>query len=204
MAETKKTATPALPKDIFAVEVENHELLRLAYDSFLANNRLASAHTKQRGEVSGGGKKPWKQKGTGRARFGSTRNPIWRGGGVVFGPRGNENYTKRISVTSKRVALRQALSLANKADKIVIKDLPTTLKTAERAKFFTDNKLDRKVLVVVSEKTPEVIRATANLQNVLLVSAMYLSVYYILNADHIVLTPAALETVKNWLAKEEA
>ncbi len=83
-----------LPKDIFAVEVPNHELLKLAYDSYLANARLASATTKQRGEVSGGGKKPWKQKGTGRARFGSSRNPIWRGGGVVFGPRGNENYTK--------------------------------------------------------------------------------------------------------------
>jgi large subunit ribosomal protein L4 len=204
MAETKKAAAPALPKEVFAVEVENHELLKLAYDSFLANNRLASAHTKQRGEVSGGGKKPWKQKGTGRARFGSTRNPIWRGGGVVFGPRGNENYTKKLSTTSKRVALRQALSLANKADKVVVKDLPTTVKTAEMAKFFADNKLDRKVLVVVDAKTPEVIRATSNLQNVLLVSAMYLSVYYILNADHIVFTPAALETVKGWLTKEEA
>lgn len=205
MAETKKAAvSAALPKEVFAVEVENHELLKLAYDSFLANNRLASAHTKQRGEVSGGGKKPWKQKGTGRARFGSSRNPIWRGGGVVFGPRGNENYTKKLSVTSKRVALRQALSLANKANKIVVKDLPTTVKTAEMAKFFVDNKLDRKVLVVVDAKTPEVIRATANLQNVLLVSAMYLNVYYILNADSIVITPAALETVKNWLKKEEA
>lgn len=204
MAETKKVATAALPKEVFAVEVENHELLKLAYDSFLANNRLASAHTKQRGEVSGGGKKPWKQKGTGRARFGSTRNPIWRGGGVVFGPRGNENYTKKLSTTSKRVALRQALSLANKEGRIVVKDLPVTVKTAEMAKFFTDNKLDRKVLVVVDAKTPEVIRATSNLQNVLLVSAMYLNVYYILNADHIVLTPAALETVKSWLKKEEA
>ena len=91
MAETTKKQT--LPKDVFAVDVPNHELLKLAYDSYLANARLASATTKQRGEVRGGGKKPWKQKGTGRARFGSTRNPIWRGGGIVFGPRGNENYT---------------------------------------------------------------------------------------------------------------
>ena len=86
-----------LPKSVFAVEVPNHELLKLAYDAYLANNRLASATTKQRGEVRGGGKKPWRQKGTGRARFGSIRNPIWRGGGIVFGPRGNENYTKKIS-----------------------------------------------------------------------------------------------------------
>lgn len=205
MAETtKKAASTALPKEVFAVEVENHELLKLAYDSFLANNRLASATTKQRGEVRGGGKKPWKQKGTGRARFGSSRNPIWRGGGVVFGPRGNENYTKKLSTTSKRVALRQALTLASQAGKVVVKDVPATLKTAEMAKFIDDSKLERKVLMVVSEKTPELIRSTANLQNVLLVRATYLSVYYILNADKILITPAALEEIKNWLTKEEA
>jgi large subunit ribosomal protein L4 len=204
MAETtKKAASTALPKEVFAVAVENHELLKLAYDSFLANNRLASATTKQRGEVRGGGKKPWKQKGTGRARFGSSRNPIWRGGGVVFGPRGNENYTKKLSLTSKHVALRQALTLASQAGKVV-KDVPTTLKTAEMAKFIDDSKLDRKVLMVVSEKTPELIRSTANLQNVLLVRATYLSVYYILNADKILITPAALEQIKTWLTKEEA
>lgn len=205
MAETTKaTATTALPKEVFAVEVPNHELLKLAYDSFLANNRLASATTKQRGEVRGGGKKPWKQKGTGRARFGSSRNPIWRGGGVVFGPRGNENYTKKLSTTSKHVALRQALTLANTAGKIVVKDVKATAKTSEMAKFLADNKLDRKVLMVVDEKTPELIRTTANLQNVLLVRATYLSVYYILNADKILVTPAALTSVKNWLTKEEA
>jgi large subunit ribosomal protein L4 len=204
MAETTKAAaTTALPKEVFAVEVPNHELLKLAYDSFLANNRLASATTKQRGEVRGGGKKPWKQKGTGRARFGSSRNPIWRGGGIVFGPRGNENYTKKLSLTSKHVALRQALTLADKADKVIVKDIKATAKTAEMVAFLADNKLDRKVLMVVDEKTPELIRATANLQNVLLVRATYLSVYYILNADKILITPAALVSIKNWLAKEE-
>ena len=78
MADTVKTPNKSitLPKDIFNVEVKNHELLKLAYDAFLANSRLAHAKTKKRGEVSGGGKKPWKQKGTGRARFGSSRNPI--------------------------------------------------------------------------------------------------------------------------------
>ena len=125
MAETTTTKT-TLPKNVFNVEVENHELLKVAYDAYLANSRQASATTLNRGEVSGGGKKPWKQKGTGRARFGSTRNPIWRTGGIVFGPRGNENYTKKLSTTSKRVALRQALSLANKAKKIVVKEVKTT------------------------------------------------------------------------------
>jgi large subunit ribosomal protein L4 len=205
MAETTKPAAKTtLPKEVFAVEVQNHELLRLAYDSFLANNRLASATTKQRGEVRGGGKKPWKQKGTGRARFGSSRNPIWRGGGVVFGPRGNENYTKRLSTTSKRVALKQALTLAEKAGKIVVKDIKTTGKTSEVVKFLADNKLDRKVLVVVDEKTPELIRSTSNIQNVLLTRSTYLSVYYILNADKIVISPTSLQTIKNWLVKEEA
>ena len=202
MAETTKAT--ALPTEVFNVTVENHELLKLAYDSYLANNRLASATTKQRGEVSGGGKKPWKQKGTGRARFGSSRNPIWRGGGVVFGPRGNENYTKKLSTTSKRVAIKQALTLANEAGKIVVKDIKTTGKTSEVVKFLADNKLNRKTLVVVEEKTPELIRATNNIQNVLLISAMYLNVYHILNADHIVLGTKSVPVIKNWLAKEEA
>lgn len=205
MAETTNTAAKtALPKEVFNVEVSNHELLKLAYDSYLANSRQASATTLQRGEVSGGGKKPWKQKGTGRARFGSSRNPIWRGGGIVFGPRGNENYTKKLSTTSKRVAVKQALTLANEAKKIVVKDIKTTGKTAEVVKFLADNKLDRKTLIVVDEKTPELIRSTNNIQNVLLVRAQYLSVYHILNADHIVLATKAIPAIKSWLVKEEA
>lgn len=205
MAETTKTT---LPKSVFAVEVQNHELLKLAYDSYLANGRQVSATTLTRGLVRGGGKKPWKQKGTGRARFGSTRNPIWRGGGVVFGPSGNENYTKRLSKTSKRVAVKQALSLANKAKKIVVTDVKTTGKTAEIAKFLADNKFARKALIVVDEKTPELERATRNIQTVKLVRATYLNVYDILNADHIVIAPKAVAAIEAWLnpqdTKEEA
>ncbi|OYW41860.1 50S ribosomal protein L4 [Candidatus Saccharibacteria bacterium 32-45-3] len=188
-----------LPKSVFAVEVANHELLKLAYDSYLANARLASATTKQRGEVSGGGKKPWKQKGTGRARFGSSRNPIWRGGGVVFGPRGNENYTKTLSKTAKRVAVKQALTLADQAKKISVNDIKTTGKTSEVAKFLSDNKLERKTLVIVAEKTAELMRATNNIQNVLVVSANYLNVYHILNADNIVMSEKAIPVLEAWL-----
>lgn len=206
MAET--TAKPAtskttLPKEVFNVEVANHELLKVAYDAYLANARSAAAKTKKRGEVSGGGKKPWRQKGTGRARFGSSRNPIWRGGGIAFGPTGNQNYTKRLSTTAKRVALRQALSLANKAKKIQILDFKTTGKTAEAAKFLSDNKLERRVLIVVDEKKPEVMRATNNIQNILVVRANYLSVYHILNADRIVLSAKAVDAIKNWLGGEK-
>lgn len=205
MAESTKPAKAALPKEVFGVDVPNHELLKLAYDAFLANSRQASATTKTRGEVRGGGKKPWKQKGTGRARFGSTRNPIWRHGGIVFGPRGNENYKLKLSKTSKRVAIRQALTLANESKKITVSDIKTTGKTAEIAKFIADKKFkrDRRVLLVVDEKTPELIRATNNLQSALLVRAQYLSVYYVLNADQIIMTPAAVKVVDAWLNPKE-
>lgn len=192
-----------LPKDVFSVDVPNHELLKLAYDSYLANSRQASATTKTRGEVRGGGKKPWKQKGTGRARFGSTRNPIWRTGGVVFGPLGNENYTKRLSRTSKHVALRQALTLANEAKKITVSDIKTTGKTKDIVAFLEEKKLTRRVLLVVDEKTPELIRSTNNIQEVQLVRATYLNVFSILNADAIVFTPAALKATGEWLSLKE-
>ena len=201
---TSKTTT-TFSKEIFAVEVSNHELLKLAYDSYLANNRTSAGRTKTRGLVSGGGKKPWKQKGTGRARFGSSRNPIWRGGGIVFGPTGAENYKKNLSTTQKRVALRQALSLALKADKIVVLEPTFGSKTKEAIDFLAKNKLaeTRRVLLVVDKKTDEIIRSTANIQSIELVSSMYLTVFHILNADKIVISPAALKTVEEWLAKEK-
>ena len=206
MATTSTAKSPAkattLPKNVFGVDVPNHELLRLAYDAFLANSRQSSATTLQRGEVRGGGKKPWKQKGTGRARFGSSRNPIWRGGGIVFGPRGNENYAKKISKTSKAVALRQALTLANNAKKIEVAEIATTGKTADVAKFLSDKKVDpkAKVLIVVDEKTPELMRATNNVAQALLIRANYLNVYHILNADAIFMSQSAVKVVENWLA----
>jgi len=202
MAEVKTTvATTALPAEVFAVEVKNHELLKLAYDAYLANVRQSSATTLTRGLVRGGGKKPWAQKGTGRARFGSSRNPIWRGGGIVFGPLGNENYSKKISTQSKRQAIRQALTLASEANKVHVLDVTTTGKTAEVVKFLADNKFARKTLLVVETKTPELLRATNNIQNVLLVSTKYLTVFHILNADHVVLSKASLPTLTSWLVK---
>jgi len=205
MADVVKPATAlALPEEVFNVEVKNHELLKLAYDAYLANSRKASATTKTRGEVRGGGKKPWKQKGTGRARFGSSRNPIWRGGGIVFGPLGIENYKLKITTQAKRQAVRQALTIASKEGIISILDFKTTGKTSETIKFLEDNKLTRKVLIVVEEKTPELLRATNNVQNVLLVSTKYLNVYHLINADSIVLSKDSIPTLKSWLVKEEA
>lgn len=199
MAEAK------LNDAVFAVEVPNHQLIKLAYESYLAANRQVGAKTKTRGEVRGGGKKPWRQKGTGRARFGSSRNPIWVGGGVVFGPLGIENYNKKLSKTSKRVALRQALTLANQSNEIVvIDDLKTTGKTKEAvAALKAAGVADKRRVLLVDNKTDEKIRATANLQNVALVSPTYLTVYTILNADAIVFTKAGLEATTEWLKEDK-
>ena len=195
-----------LNKDIFGLKVENHELVKLAYDAYLANSRSSHAKTLKRGEVRGGGKKPWKQKGTGRARFGSTRNPIWRHGGVAFGRTGEENFTKKISKQAKRQAVCQALSMKN-ADKAVIvldKEVKLTGKTKDAVKVLKDLKLEGKnVLAVAAEKTPEVLRSTNNLPNVKLVRATYLNVFDIMNADAIVFSEAALEATEKWLKGEE-
>lgn len=197
-----------LNPEIFALEVKNHELLKTAYDAYLANSRSSHAKTLKRGEVRGGGKKPWKQKGTGRARFGSTRNPIWRHGGVAFGRTGEENFTKKITKSAKRVAIRQALSLKNTEK--AIKTLPATAKftgkTKDAIKVVADLKLaDKNILLVVADKTPELLQSTNNLPNVKLVRATYLNVFDILNADAIVFDAAGLKTVETWLiGKEEA
>ena len=191
-----------LDKQIFGLSVENHELVKLAYDAYLANSRSSHAKTLKRGEVSGGGKKPWKQKGTGRARFGSTRNPIWRHGGVAFGRTGEENFTKNLSRAAKKQAVCQALSMKNaeKAVFVLPAEVKLTGKTKDAAKVLKDMKLEGKnVLAVAAEKTPEVLRSTNNLPNVKLVRATYLNVFDIMNADAIVFSEAALKATTTWL-----
>ena len=195
-----------LNKDIFGLTVDNYELVKLAYDAYLANARSSHAKTLKRGEVRGGGKKPWRQKGTGRARFGSTRNPIWRHGGVAFGRTGQENFTKKVAKSAKHLAVRQALSLKN-TDKAIL-TLPTTAKfdgkTKTAAKILGDLKLDGKnILLVTEEKTPEILRSTNNLPNVKLVRATYLNVFDIMNADAIVFSEKALKDTEKWLIGEE-
>jgi large subunit ribosomal protein L4 len=195
-----------LNKDVFGLSVENHELVKLAYDAYLANSRSSHAKTLKRGEVRGGGKKPWKQKGTGRARFGSTRNPIWRHGGVAFGRTGNENFTKKIAKNARLLAVRQALSMKNAEKAVVVleKEVKLTGKTKDAVKVLKDLKLeDKNVLAVVAEKTPEILRSTNNLPNVKLVRATYLNVFDIMNADAIVFSEKALKETEEWLIGEE-
>lgn len=196
-----------LNKDIFGLSVENHELVKLAYDAYLANSRSSHAKTLKRGEVRGGGKKPWKQKGTGRARFGSTRNPIWRHGGVAFGRTGEENFTKKISRSAKRQAVCQALSMKN-ADKAVVAIADFKIKdgkTKEIMKILADNKVDSSanILFVVPEKDELTVRATRNIANLKAVRPTYLNVFDIMNADKVVIVEAALPAMEAWLVGEE-
>ncbi len=195
-----------LNKDVFELNVENHELLKTAYDAYLANSRSSHAKTLKRGEVRGGGKKPWKQKGTGRARFGSTRNPIWRHGGVAFGRTGEENFTKKLSKNSKKVAVRQALSLKNADKAIVVTALKLNGKTKDCYSALKDMGIaDKNILAVIAEKTPEAVRATNNIPNLKLVRSTYLNVFDILNADVILFGEQSLKATENWLlGKEEA
>ena len=192
-----------LDKDIFGLSVENHELVKLAYDTYLANSRSSHAKTLKRGEVRGGGKKPWKQKGTGRARFGSTRNPIWRHGGVAFGRTGEENFTKKISRSAKQLAVRQALSMKN-ADKAVVTIADFAIKdgkTKETIKILVDNKVDTtsNILLVVPEKDELTLRATNNIANLKAVRPTYLNVFDIMNADVIVIVEKSLDEINEWL-----
>lgn len=197
-----KAATPAkLDKAVFAVMPENHELLKLAYDAYLANGRANLAKTMTRGLISGGGKKPWRQKGTGRARFGSSRNPIWRGGGIVFGPTGEENYSKKLPVAAKRLAIRQALSLAASENRVkVVESIESKGKTADLVKFFAKiESANGSVLIVTENKTDELVRAANNLQATKVVHSAYLNVYDIMNADSVVISQKSLDILGEWL-----
>jgi large subunit ribosomal protein L4 len=196
-----------LNADIFGLEVTNYELIKVAYDAYLANSRSAHAKTLKRGEVSGGGKKPWKQKGTGRARFGSTRNPIWRHGGVAGGRTGEENFTKNLARNAKKVAVMQALSIKNADKAIVVIDslgikegkVKETIKALEAAKVSEDDK----TLLVVREKDDLTLRATSNIANVKVVRPTYLNVFDLMNADKVVIVKDALEVIENWLLGKE-
>ncbi|HVO86621.1 MAG TPA: 50S ribosomal protein L4 [Candidatus Binatia bacterium] len=198
---TKATTPAKLDKKVFGLEVKNHDLLKQAYLTYLANGRTNLAKTKKRGEVSGGGIKPWRQKGTGRARFGSSRNPIWTGGGVAFGPSGNENYSKRLSTTAKRLAIAQALTLAATEDRIkVIEDFNFKEgKVKPTLALLKKIGAEGRLLVVVAHKDGLTERATGNIPNIKVVQATYLNVFDVMNADQIIISREGLQTIHDWL-----
>lgn len=201
----KATTAAKLDKSIFGLEVNNHELVKQAYVAYLSNARNSHATTKTRGLISGGGRKPWKQKGTGRARFGSSRNPIWRGGGIVFGPTGQENHTKKVPTTAKRVALRQAFSMAAQENHIHIIETFECKdgKVASTIKLLEKMNLSGNILFVVSEKDALVERATNNLPKVKAVQASYVNVYDLINADAIVISQKSLSFINEWLGDKK-
>lgn len=203
---TKATKAAQLDKAVFAVEVKHHGLIQAAYVAYLANGRNNLAVTKTRGQVSGGGRKPWRQKGTGRARFGSSRNPIWRSGGIAFGPTGEENYSHNLPVSQKRQALRQALSLAAQENRIKIIESFSCKdgKVAQTAKLLKKLEASGNVLLVVSQKDQLVERATKNLAEVKAVDARYLSVFDVVNANTIVIDQKGLDVVHAWLGGTKA
>lgn len=196
---TKSASAATLPKEVFGEKVESHELLKQAYEAYLASGRQNVASTITRGNVRGGGRKPWKQKGTGRARHGSIRSPIWRGGGVTFGPSGNENYTKKLTKKASRKALRQALSLSTEKTSVIDSFEARDGRTAEVAKLLKKIGAEKRALMVVEKKTENMDRATRNIQNLKLTQATYLNVYDILNADNIIVTKKSLDLIKQWL-----
>lgn len=200
---TKATSAATLNKAVFDVEVRNHDLLKQAYVAYQANGRENLAKTLKRGEVRGGGKKPWKQKGTGRARFGSIRVPIWRGGGITFGPLGKENYSRDMNKKAKNQAVRHALTV-NKDSVMVIENFEIKDgKTAEAAKLLSKLGANRRTLVVVENLDVMTAQAVRNLKEVKMVQAMYLNVYDILNADHVVITKPALTIIDQWLGEKK-
>jgi len=197
----KATTAAKLDATIFAVMPENNELLKLAYNAYLANGRDNLAVTKTRGLVSGGGRKPWKQKGTGRARFGSTRNPIWRGGGIAFGPTGEENYSIKVNVSAKRLALRQALSLAANEGRIRVIEIIDFKdgKVAPVVKMLEKIDAKGRALLVTDYKDSLADRATRNLTDVKVSHASYLNVFDVMNADVIVISEKSLAIINEWL-----
>lgn len=201
-AGVKSGAKAPLDKDIFGLEVKNHGLLRDTYQSFLDNGRRNLAQTKTRGEVVGSTKKPWKQKGTGRARFGSKYNPLWRGGGIVFGPTGNENYSKKVNLKAKRLAVKQALSLSVAEGKVVLIDSFESKdgKVKKSVGLLKKVGVNGKVLIVVDKKDDMTMRSVNNISNVNLVSAKYLNVYNILNSDTVIITKKSLDVISDWLS----
>jgi large subunit ribosomal protein L4 len=167
----------------------------------MANSRQGSHSVKNRSEVSGGGRKPWRQKGTGNARQGSIRAPQWVGGGVVFGPSANRNYTKKMNKKERRLALKSALTYKATDNEVVVleKFEAATNKTKDMLKLLETLKVSGKLLIVTTELTENVILATRNIATIKLVLANELNTYDVLSCDKLVITEDAVKYVEEVL-----
>ena len=191
----------SLSAEVFGIE-PNNQVMFDAVQVEQSNARQATAKTKVRHEVSGGGKKPFRQKGTGRARAGTTRSPIWVGGGTVFGPDGNQNYKISQNKKAHKLALKSALSLKAKDGLVVVDDLDfAEKKTKEFLKVMDALKVGNKVLVVVDEISENTFYSAANVNWVKLVTVDNVSVLDLLNVDSVVFTKSAVENLQKEVLK---
>ncbi|WP_026511450.1 MULTISPECIES: 50S ribosomal protein L4 [unclassified Butyrivibrio] len=194
--EGKEVGSIELNDAIFGVEVNEH-LVHMAVIQQLANNRQGTQKAKTRSEVSGGGRKPWRQKGTGHARQGSTRSPQWTGGGVVFAPVPRD-YSFKMNQKEKRAALKSALTDKVQTGKLVVLDELKfdEFKTKKFAEVMTNLKATRKALVVVAENDEKVVKSAKNLAEVKTTLTNTINVYDIVNAQTLVLTKDAVAKIE--------
>ena len=180
----------------------NQGLMHQAVKQYLASRRLGTHKTKTRAEVSGSGRKPWKQKGTGRARVGEIRNPLWRKGGIVFGPRPRD-YEYHLPRKMFRAALKSALALKLKENELNVVDAFTldSHKTKAFAQSLQKLGLSRKVLLIDHEENPNLRLAARNLNDVQLLPNLQLTPYHVLNARHVVFSKAAIQKLQEVLTK---
>ena len=193
--EGKEVGTIELNDAVFGVEVNEH-LVHMAVVQQLANNRQGTQKAKTRSEVSGGGRKPWKQKGTGHARQGSTRAPQWTGGGVVFAPVPRD-YTIKLNKKEKRAALKSALTSRVQENKFIVVDelALNEIKTKKFVEVMNNLKVS-KALVVLAEDDQNVIKSASNVASVKTANAGMINVYDILKYSTVVATKAAVEKIE--------
>jgi large subunit ribosomal protein L4 len=183
-----------LPEEIFNVKW-NPDLVHQVFVSYMSNLRKPWAHTKTRGEVSGGGKKPWRQKHTGRARHGSIRSPLWKGGGVVFGPRNEKDYSKKINDKMKKLALFSVLSKKLKEEEIkIVKEIDLKEpKTKEAIKILENLELkNTKTLIISKPKNKNLFLSFRNIPKILITTPQTLNIYDALNNKKILFEKEAL------------
>lgn len=192
-----EVSTIKLAEEVFGVEVSQQAMFD-AVMVYQANSRQGTAKTKKRFEVSGGGKKPWRQKGTGRARSGSTRSPIWVGGGVAFGPSGAQNYKIKQNKKQHKLALKSAYTLKAQEGLTVLDKLSITGKTKEIVALLQAlNAENEKVLLVTSDEL--ITQGSANLQNITLRAVNNVSVYDLLRAKKLVILESDLRIIEGGL-----
>nr|YP_010282985.1 ribosomal protein L4 [Nitzschia ovalis]ULD15749.1 ribosomal protein L4 [Nitzschia ovalis] len=196
---TGKSADSTQELTLNVLEKSGNYLLHRDLLRHLKSKQQGTVSTKTRSEVRGGGRKPWQQKGTGRARAGSNRSPLWKGGGVIFGPKPKKVFLK-LNKKERRLAL-QTLLYNKKSNIVIIDNLENDIKDFKTKSFLEicnncNINLDQKVLVVVSEKTRALKLATQNIQNVELILASNLNTFSLLQAKQIILTTLSINDIK--------